>query len=415
MRAPAPVLALTCAVLLPVIASCGAPAAAAQEVRGTAKPVPRADPRPLARADTAFGLAMLGAVCAKGSHANAVLSPSSLASGLGMVRLGARGATARAMDRTLHLPSGDLLPGLHARTAALRALNGKDVALRVTDRIWADEHVPTNAGYLNDLATGYDAGLRKLDISGAPDAARRTVNDRIADDTAGRIRDLLPPDSVTSSTGWILTDAVHLKARWAAPFEAESTLPKPFAAATGTVQATTMAATGLFAYARAGGWTAVDLPYRGGRASMTALLPAAGAKECALPDAATLARVTAGLRPTSVELALPKADLSATLDAESLLKELGMGVAFGDGADFTGISPKAGALQFVRHAAALKVDEDGTEGAAATAVGVDVAGAVAPPRGKVRVAFDRPYLLLVRDRTTGEPLFLARVADPTKR
>ncbi|MGA8459278.1 MAG: serpin family protein, partial [Streptosporangiaceae bacterium] len=79
-------------------------------------------PRALGAADTAFGLNVLGAWCRRDPHANIVLSPESLATGLGMAYLGARGSTARAMRAVLHLPAvgAGLDAALHARSAALR-------------------------------------------------------------------------------------------------------------------------------------------------------------------------------------------------------------------------------------------------------------------------------------------------------
>src|ERR1700728_3569734 len=64
-----------------------------------------ASPRAYGAADTAFGLDLLGAWCAAEPTANIVFSPESLASGLGMAYLGARGSTAQAMAGVLHLPS----------------------------------------------------------------------------------------------------------------------------------------------------------------------------------------------------------------------------------------------------------------------------------------------------------------------
>jgi len=59
---------------------------------------------------------------------------------------------------------------------------------------------------------------------------------------------------------------------------------------------------------------------------------------------------------------------------------------------------------------ALAVAEKGTVAAAATAVGIEPAGGTAPLRS---VVFNRRYLLLVTPKATGEPLFLATVANPT--
>jgi len=88
-----------------------------------------------------------------------------------------------------------------------------------------------------------------------------------------------------------------------------------------------------------------------------------------------------------------------------------MGVAFSGAADFSGLSPQACCIGLVEHAATLQVGEQGTVASAATAVGVVPTAAQAGPPP---VTFDRPYLMVVTDRTTGEPLFMARVADPTR-
>jgi serpin B len=93
-----------------------------------------------------------------------------------------------------------------------------------------------------------------------------------------------------------------------------------------------------------------------------------------------------------------------------VLQRLGMGLAFTDQADFTGLSKQAGKLAFVQQAATLQVAEKGTVAAAAAAVGVTPASAEYNP---VTIRFDRPYLMLVSAKSTGEPLFLAEVANPT--
>ncbi|MFG2001050.1 serpin family protein [Spirillospora sp. NPDC048911] len=405
--------ALGCVAALSLTAACASESKETGTLRGAVAKVPAADPRPYAAADSAFGLALLKAWCGEDSAANVVLSPSSLASGLGMVQLGARGRTATAMARALALPAGDPVAGLHARDRALKGVGGKDVTFRTTDQVWSDQRFKPGQAYLDKVATAYDAGLRLLDITGDPEGARKTINGAIKDATGGQIPDLLPGGTVTKDTGWVLTDAVYLKATWATPFKSSDTAPGPFTTAAGKKADTDMMSRGgTFGYARTKGWTAVDLPYTGGRLSMTALLPDAAKGGCPDLDAETLGQVTGALKPAQVELRLPKAKLKSKADMKPLLTGLGMGVAFGDQADLTGISPDAKKIQFVRHAATLLVDEKGTEAAAATGTGIGVTSAA--PRPKTKVVFDRPYLMLVRDTRTGEPLFLARVADPSK-
>jgi serpin B len=385
--------------------------------RGVALREPLADPRPYGAADTAFGLDLLAAWCRADPQANLVLSPSSLASGLGMAYLGARGATAQAMASVLRLPAAGgqaLEAGLQARSAALRGLDSPGVTVETSDQVWADPSLTTRPAYLNAVATGYGAGLARAPLLTDPDQAAREISQAVSTATRGQIPQLLPPGSLPD-IGWVLTDALYLHADWAAPFQASLTSPAPFATAAGQHVSVSFMNGGQFRTDRAGGWTGVWLPYRGGRLGLLALLPPDGAAGCTMPSAAGLGVMTARLtRPTGAvqttsAVALPKVKLADTTSMKSLLAALGMGLAFTSAADFSGLSPQACCIGLVQHAATLQVGEQGTVASAATAVGMEPTAARLPP---VTVTFDRPYLMLVIDRTTGEPLIAARVTNP---
>ena len=406
------------------LAGCGATSPQPRPVmaHGVTLREPLVSPRPYGAADTAFGLDALGAWCRADPRANLVLSPSSLASGLGMAYLGARGATARAMDGVLRLPAAGgqaLAAGLQARSAALRGLDGPGVTVNASDQVWADPSLTTPHSYLNAVATGYDAGVAKVPLLHRPGQATQEIDQAIATATHGLIPQLLVPGSL-QGIGWVLTDALYLKASWATPFQASETEPGPFTTAAGRQVSAHFMNGGPYASASAGGWTAVWLPYGDGRLAMMALLPPAGGG-CALPTAAQLGALTTRLAPGGAgqgpgpllirDISLPKVNLQDKVSMEPLLTGLGMGVAFTPAADFAGLSPQACCIGVVEHAATLQVGEKGTVASAATAVGIaaSAARAGAPP-----VTFDRPYLMLVTDRTTGEPLFMARVTDPTQ-
>jgi serine protease inhibitor len=387
---------------------------------GVAAREPFVSARPYGTADTAFGLDVLGAWCRTNPQSNVVLSPSSLASGLGMAYMGARGGTARAMAGGLHLPAtggpGGRMAGLQARSVALRALDGPGVTLDASDQVWADPGLTTLRSYLNAVATGYGAGVAQAPLLRHPDQAAQEINQAIAAATQGQIPQLVSP-GLLRGIGWVLTDALYLQAAWATPFDVNQTSPAPFTTAAGAQVSVPFMNGGLYRTASGGGWTGVWLPYQGGKLGMVALLPpaGAGAGTCAMPPASTLAGMTATLAGTGMtgvtsrDVSLPRVSIQDQVSLEHLLSGLGMGVAFSPAADFSGLSPQACCIGVVEHAATLKVGEQGTEASAATAVGLQTTAA--RPQG-APVAFDRPYLMLVTDGATGEPLFLARVADP---
>jgi len=408
------------AVMALLAAGCGSnPVPPPVMAHGVAVREPLVDPRPYGTADMALGLDVLGAYCRADPRANLVLSPSSLASGLGMAYLGARGGTARAMASVLHLPAAGgqaLEAGLQARIAALHGLGGPGVTLDASDQVWADPGLQTERSYLNAVATGYGAGLAKAPLLKDPELARQEINQAIATATRGQIPHLLHPGALDDHIGWVLTDALYLHAAWATPFDPDETAPGPFTTAAGRPVTTPFMLGGSYRAVSTGGWTAVWLPYRGGKLAMEALLPPASSAGCALPAAATLGAMTSRLasgQPGTLtrSVSFPKVNLATQVSMRPVLTGLGMGVAFTPAADFTGLSQQACCLGFVAHAATLDIGEKGTVASAATAVGVEAtAGHVLPPQ----VRFDRPYLLMVTDRATGEPLFMARVADPSR-
>jgi serine protease inhibitor len=86
---------------------------------------------------------------------------------------------------------------------------------------------------------------------------------------------------------------------------------------------------------------------------------------------------------------------------------IGMGIAFTGAADFTGINPGGGLfITRVIHKTFLEVNEEGTEAAGATAVEM---GRVSGPPAFI---VDRPYVIVLRERTSGAILFIGRIAEP---
>ena len=106
--------------------------------------------------------------------------------------------------------------------------------------------------------------------------------------------------------------------------------------------------------------------------------------------------------------------MTSSFELSAPLEAMGMTDAFGDRADFSGISASANdrlRISAVIHKAFVDVNEKGTEAAAAT--GVAMAG-MARIQSKTEIRADRPFLFLIRHEETGEILFIGHVVDPTK-
>jgi serpin B len=101
------------------------------------------------------------------------------------------------------------------------------------------------------------------------------------------------------------------------------------------------------------------------------------------------------------------------MQMKKILSTMGMPTAFGRKADFSGMTGTPELyIDEVYHKAFVKVDEKGTEAAAATAVVMMGRSAIRRPRPIIFRA-DHPFLFLIRHEKTGAILFLGRVVNPS--
>lgn len=386
--------------LLPACGSSPGPSAQAQVRSGTTRRVALGGltAAGLADAQRSFGVDLLGKLCT--ARGNTTLSPVSAALALGLLSAGARGDTEKRLSALLHLPRWG--EEVVAAYAAQHELLGRLASqLQLANRVYSAPGKAPSGQTLDDSATAFRAVLTQLDFAGDPQRATARINADVARDTAGLIPKLfeaaLSRDVVT-----VLVNAVHLKADWAEPFLRERTTQQPFTTGGGRTVTVPMMTGAFGRYRQDGGWASVALPYVGGKLEMVAVLPPSGAT-CDGLTADRLTRLARGASDVDGELSMPKVDLSQTHQLLEVLTSLGL-EAHGD---YSGYG--ASEISEVVQKDVLRVDEKGTEAAAATGV-VMATGARFSPK---QLVLDRPYLLLLQDVQTGTPLFLAHVVDPT--
>ena len=339
-------------------------------------------------------------------------SPYSVASALGITAAGARGETLAELTGLLGQPA-PLAASLTAG-AALPPDPDAGARLAVANTLWADLALPLAPAYLEAVKSWPGGSARGADFRNDPEPARAAINDDVERTTRGLITDLIQQGAVSADTVAVVVNALWLKAAWVSPFPRDRTRPRPFAAPGGTRDVPTMARTGRMPYAAAGGWTLVSLPARGD-VVLDVLLPdgeLAGAERALTPEA--LDGLLAAARPTEVALELPRFRVTGQAALKDPLAALGVRRLFERDADLSGITD--GEVQIwvdeIVHKCVLTVDEEGLEGAAATAVLAATLAAMSPRPRPVPVRVDRPFLVLVRHRASAALYFLARVTTP---
>lgn len=365
----------------------------------------------LITADNQFGFDLLRKATQAAPNSNVLLSPLSAGMALGMTLNGAAGPTLDSIRLALRLGNAsvaDINAGYRSLLNLLAGLDGTS-QFAIANSIWADTGFPFLSTFLDAGRTNFDAEVQSLDLQ-AP-ATVATINDWVSRKTNGKIPTIV--DHIASDEVMFLINAIYFKGAWRLAFDPAQTHAAPFHASDGTTQSVATMALQPARHGLAGNADAelIELLYGDGAFAMTIVLPGAGHTIADLVnglDAARFAGWVADLHDTEFGLTLPKFRFEYNRELKDDLSALGMRVAFdGAQADFSRMAnlPQGERLFLTRvtQKTFIDVNEEGTEAAAATSVGVGVTSV--PPT----IAVDRPFLFVLRERLSGTIFFIGQV------
>jgi serpin B len=372
----------------------------------------------LIEADNRFAFKLLGALTAqtRDTLPNLFVSPLSVAMALAMTYNGAAGSTEDAMRAVLELEGisvNDVNAGYRDLIALLRGLDPQ-VRFLIANSIWYRQGFTVLDPFLDANRTYYDARVEALDF--ASPAAPQIINGWVNEQTNGLIPDIVPSPLPDWAVMYLI-NAIYFKGNWTQRFDKALTAPRPFRLADGSVTAAPAMTHGKPADLRVYGDTevqVVDLPYGGGAYSATIVMPREPQGIEALVDGLTGERWdawTAALDSTALQVFLPKFKLTNDLSLVTVLRTLGMEIAFDcdppEMADFTRMHvPQEVCITNVKHKTYVDVNEEGTEAAAVTSVEIGFTS-VSPS-----VVVDRPFLFALRENLSGTILFLGVIRNP---
>lgn len=394
-----------------VAAACGSDGSAARVVTPTSG-LERAGVDPAAPIDelaTGFNNAGFDLLRTLPADESTVLSPTSIGHALLMARAAADEPTGAAIDQGFALP-----PGIGAHDAwnaidqSIAASNGTEQSLAgeptpivaIADRIWPREGLEVGPDWVDLLATHHGADVETIEV-GEPELSRERINQWVSDQTNELIPSLLPEGFIKDRTLVVLTDALYFKAQWKLIFLKYGPVDGTFTGLDGSKTATSFlreleqsAPRGL-----GEGWAAAELPYLGDEYSMLLIVPDDFEQMRSRLSQDLLDQIDESIEPGPYELLLPQWKTESAIDLMPWLEAMGsapgaypsMGDGFIDGAV---------------HAAVISVDENGTEAAAATGLGVAESG---PPEPEFTIAADRPFFYVIRHVESGLVLFTGQV------
>jgi serpin B len=346
---------------------------------------------------------------------NLVFSPDSVAVALAMVGSGAAGDTASQMARALHVGSpadfdslGRLQQAIAAGQGTVAEEKSEAPKLSIADGLFVQRGYPLEASFTSGLQQAFGVEAQPVDF--ASPSAVEAINGWIA---GGLISHLVGGLSV--ETRLTLANAIYLKAAWRDRFKQSATSTAPFHGEGANLPATFMHEAETLPYRQGHGYIALSLPYADSTLSLLVVLPVGQALRSfeRTLSAAVLDRIVRGLSNRYIRVSLPRFHLHEQTVLNGPLIALGMSDAFSERrANFPGVT-KAEQLMIgeVAHGADFRVDEQGTEAAAATAVTLEPSKEASHPP-PLKFDADHPFAFFLRDDRTGALLFAGRLVKP---
>lgn len=374
----------------------------------------RSSEKEMVQSDQSFAFAFFANVFDEesvGEDRNFMVSPLSLSMALAMTWNGAGGETRSAMQQTLKM--GDYteeeLNSYYKKLKEALLKTDPSTKLSIANAIFTNQSVTINPDFIHTNQSYYDATVQPVDFSST--ATTGIINRWASDHTNGLIQEVI--DKTNAYDLMYLLNAIYFKGIWTTEFDARNTSRKPFTSEDGTMwQVDMMKQRAKFIYTEDQLLQMVQLPYGNHAFSMMVLLPRQGKR---LQEVVAATRqddywngLKSVLREAEVDLSLPKFKTEYSKKLNDVLSKMGMGIAFTDAADFSGMTNHPAKIAFVKQDTYISTDESGTEAAAVTTVGMELTSMPTEPQ-KVIFNADRPFIYIIQENSTGAILFMGAV------
>ena len=348
-----------------------------------------------------------------GTNENIMISPLSISYALSMALNGAAGETHDAMMEALRINgiTNDVLNNSYRElTKALLSVD-KRVLMSIANSVWTENDFLVKKAFIDILTNYYSAESKPFDIDDA--TAPDKINTWIESKTNGLIQEMI--EDLPDNTVMLLINAIYFKGMWKSQFDKSKTIEMPFKKA-GSIQVDVpmMKQEAEFSVYQGNGFMMAEFPYGQGNFVMDVLLPDEQSCSCNLPGLLTDAGFSSWvsqMNKEKIDLSFPRFKYGYKKTLSQMLSDMGMGIAFTDAADFSNISDQYDLLiNDVLHQTFIETNEEGTEAAAVTVVGV---GTTSAPPAPLVFRMDHPFIYIIRETTTNSIIFMGRVADPT--
>ena len=273
-------------------------------------------------------------------ESNILFSPFSATAALCMTMLGAEGDTLSQMKDVLNM--NDLENPHQVLKNLLAEIENTDNTVSIANRLFGNIDFSFDQSFLDDTRDLYGAEMQRVDFSDA-EVARGTINDWVERKTGNKIQNLIPEGILSETVALVLTNAIYFQANWTDQFESEWTVDRPFYSSGRTSTVKMMHKGGSYNYVDDSTLNSeiIEMPFDGEVFSYYVILPHKDTHVKTLQDSLTHTNIANGiqsLKSTTVDVALPKFEVTESLGLKTILENMGMKDLFSLNADLTGIS-----------------------------------------------------------------------------
>lgn len=342
---------------------------------------------------------------------NVIMSPLSISSALSMALNGANGATRDSMLQTLRVSglTPEIINSSYKNlTKALLSVDQR-VLISIANSVWAEKNFAVKVPFRNILTEYYNADSKSFDIT--DQSAYVAINSWIEDKTNGLIKNML--SGLEDNTVMLLINAIYFKGKWGSQFDKNKTVNGSFYKYDGsTAEVPMMKQTSEYKVYSGEGFVLAEFPYGQGNFVMDVIVPdGQNGIKTVLPaiNETSFNGWLEQMVTTKTDLSFPRFKFGYQTKLNNILANMGMGIAFTDNADFSNISDMDLLITEVIHKAFIETNEEGTEAAAVTIIGI---GTTSEPVTPFTLNIDHSFIYIIRETTTNSILFMGKVADP---
>lgn len=369
----------------------------------------------LVDANNRFGFALFSQLQPESPPQNIFISPQSIAIALAMTRNGTRGDTLSEISQTLGLEQFEStsVDRSYQKLSSTLTTADADVKLAIANSIWVNQDITLKDKFIDRTEDFYRGIVTNLDFTDAD--SKDTINQWVASNTAYKIPEIV--DLVSPEDAMYLINAIYFKGSWTNQFDPNLTQEKPFNLTDKRSQpVATMSQTGDYRYYENEQFQAIRLPYgKQAELGMYIFLPQPSSSLSQFNQQLNFnnwQEWLSQMRSQPGNIALPKFKLEYDTELKDVLASLGMSQVFNPAqADFSAMTNSSVAIDNVKHKAVIEVNEEGTEAAGATSIGIRITSAM-PENQPFNINIDRPFFFAIRDDITETMLFMGNVVNP---